>query len=114
MRISDWSSDVCSSDLPSAVDPGPHVDGHGPFPQLRTVVRGGPYRADEVPAWPARRLRGRSRAYRPGPVTHSESVGRARPQGRAPGGRDARLGEARFRLPAAPAKAPHNDRNTGV
>src|SRR3546814_17362119 len=29
MRISDWSSDVCSSDLMEAVEAGRHVEGRG-------------------------------------------------------------------------------------
>src|SRR3546814_2219590 len=44
MRISDWSSDVCSSDLPSAKDSeaGQHDDGtafagHDPVEQLQSV-----------------------------------------------------------------------------
>src|SRR3546814_1212662 len=37
MRISDWSSDVCSSDLPGAVD-ADHVDDAAGFGPLRRLV----------------------------------------------------------------------------
>src|SRR3546814_17757821 len=42
MRISDWSSDVCSSDLETAADPGAvdadHVDDAAGFGPLRRLV----------------------------------------------------------------------------
>src|SRR3546814_1998802 len=66
MRISDWSSDVCSSDLAVALDvaqvePGrlqplplelhdPRLDDHTPDPEGGIAVAGGEHPADAGPA----------------------------------------------------------------
>src|SRR3546814_8940272 len=54
MRISDWSSDVCSSDLP-APRPAPHERAHRPRPSAHASTRA---------ARPARRRAPRGRAPR--------------------------------------------------
>src|SRR3546814_3241337 len=47
MRISDWSSDVCSSDLPAVLSPGPHADRGG-----REAEAAGRHREDMDPPRP--------------------------------------------------------------
>src|SRR3546814_17903333 len=77
MRISDWSSDVCSSDLPGRTDADPHRPRHGKRRRGGDLLLGLHRRAGRatVACHPAdRHLRGADRTGRGAPERDRKSV----------------------------------------
>src|SRR3546814_13998930 len=92
MRISDWSSDVCSSDLPDAAQPGsarvtdparargPRPDGAGAVEWIdRRAPHGDPGRRGEAHPTDLRQARPAARRLRPPPGACCSAVPALRP-----------------------------------